>query len=58
MKTHIYTKTYIQMFIAALHIISPKQIDNLNVLKLIIGYTVVNPYNKLNKSLDVHNKMD
>ena len=46
------------MFIAALHIISPKQIDNLNVLKLIIGYTVVNPYNKLNKSLDVHNKMD
>lgn len=58
MKTHIYTKTYIQMFIAALHIISPKQIDNVNVLKLTTGYTVVNPYDKLNKSLDVHNNMD
>lgn len=46
------------MFIAALHITSPKQIDKLNVLKLIIGYTVVNPYNKLNKSLDVNNNMD
>lgn len=47
MKTYIPMKTYIQMFIAALCIITPKEKNNLNVLQLVNGYTVVNPYNEL-----------
>lgn len=43
---------------AALHIISPKQTDNLNVPQLTTGYTVLSPYNELNNSLNVHNNMD